>query len=195
MTPQLTLSCQCGEFQAVIHGPSASSCNHAMCYCKDCRAFAHHLNQEDHILDSSGGTDLYQTQPSQVEITAGADKLAVLQLAPKGLYRWHTSCCNTAICNTMGNPKLSFVGFMSANLTNQESLGPVTIKYKPDQATGPVPEPHGSLLRFAGYTIRNMLKARVSGTWKNTPFFGEDGRSVVKPVVLSEAEREAAYAR
>ncbi|MEP3347862.1 MAG: DUF6151 family protein [Litoreibacter sp.] len=195
MSQSLNVSCQCGEFQAVIHDADAPSGNHAMCYCKDCRAFAHHLEQGAQVLDNMGGTDLFQTQPSQVEITSGADKLGLLQLAPKGLYRWHTTCCNTPICNTMGTPKMSFVGFMAANIAQRDALGPVTVKYKPDHATGPVPKPHGSLLRFAAYTIRNMLKARITGSWKKNPFFGEDGRSVVKPYVVSDAEREAAYGR
>ena len=193
MTRALSVACQCGAFQAEIHDPHAASCNHAICYCKDCQAFAQHLGQGPHVLDFAGGTDLFQTQPSQVRIISGADKLAVLQLAPKGLYRWHTTCCNTALCNTMGTPKLSFVGFMTANIAERDALPPVTIKYKPEHATAPVPKPHGSLLRFAGFTIRNLLKARITGSWKKNPFFGDDARSVVKPYVLSEAERDAAY--
>jgi len=112
------------------------------------------------------------------------------------LDRWYTICCNTPFFNTMGSAKLSFVGFMSANVTgSKDALGPVSIRYKPEQATAPVTEPKGSLARFAFFTIRNMLRARLTGTWKKTPFFDTTtGRSIVKPYRLSEAERAAAYA-
>lgn len=145
-------------------------------------------------MDNAGGTEVYQTQPYQVEITSGLDKLAVLQLAKKGLYRWHTTCCNTPICNTMGTPKVSFMGFMVENMTaGQDALGPILLKYKTEQATASVPLPHGSVAKLVLRSVRNILRSRLNGRWKQNPLFGEDGRPLVKPYVLSEAERVAAY--
>lgn len=196
MPQDVTLSCACGSFQAVIHDASGKTGNHAVCYCSDCQAFARHLGQGARVMDEIGGTQLYQTQPYKVEIQAGADKLTVLRLAPKGLYRWHTTCCNTPVCNTLGTPKFSFAGFMAANITSGfEALGPVAVRYKPDHALGPVPQPTGSLPRFIFYTLRNVLRSRINGNWKQTPFFdAASGQAVVKPYTLTEAEREAAYA-
>ena len=195
MSTDVTLACACGSFKAVVHNASPRTGNHAVCYCHDCQAFARHLEQSDRVLDTKGGTELYQTQPFQVEFLEGQAHLAVLQLAKKGLYRWYTTCCSTPLCNTMGSPKFSFVGFMAANISEgQDALGPVSTRYKPEQATAPVTEPKGSMARFAFFTIRNMIRARITGAWKQTPFFNcETGRSIVKPYVLSTAERERAY--
>ena len=195
MSQDINLACECGSFKAVIHDASQQTGNHAVCYCIDCQAFPRHLGQADRILDKTGGTELYQTQPFQVEILEGKEHLAVLQLAEKGLYRWHTSCCNTPICNTMGTAKFSFVGFMVANMTGStEAIGPVQFRYKINQALGPVDEASGSLVWFAFRTMRNALGSRINGKWKQTPFFDvASGRSVAKPYKLTEAERDAAY--
>ena len=191
----VSLACACGSFQAVIRDASARTGNHAICYCVDCQAFARHLGQGARILDASGGTQIYQAQPYQVSIETGAENLAVLQLAKKGLYRWYASCCNTPLCNTMGSAKFSFVGFMVPNMKPPlDALGPVRFRYKRDQATAPVSEPSGSLLRFAMRTARNAMRSRLNGKWRETPFFdASTGQSAAKPYRLSEAEREKAY--
>lgn len=195
MSEDIHVSCQCGSFQARLRGADARNGNHGMCYCVDCQAFARHLGQIGVVTDAAGGTEIYQTQPARVEITAGMDKLAVLQLKQKGLYRWHTTCCNTPICNMVGNPKISFAGFLVANIAAPEALGPVRFRYKREHALTPVREPAGSMLGFIARTVRAIAAERISGRWKQTPFFGTDGRAVVKPRVLSDAEREAAYAQ
>ncbi len=194
MTADISLHCTCGQFRAVIHDPGPSTDNHGICYCTDCQAFPRHLEQEARCLDAAGGTDIYQTQPSKVEITAGREHLAVLRLGPKGLYRWYASCCNTPLCNTMGKPKLSFVGFLTCNFEDNTSLMPIGFRYKKEQALAPVDGPAGSLAAFAFRTMKNILRARISGRWKQTPFFdAKTGRAVVAPYTLTEAEREKAY--
>ena len=195
MSTDISIACACGSFSARVHGVSPDRGNHAICYCVDCQAFVRHLGQEARILDPEGGTQIYQTQPYRVEITSGADQLALLQLAEKGLYRWYTRCCNTPLCNTMGTAKFSFVGFMVANIAPPlDALGPVRFRYKREQATAPVAAPSGSLLRFAFRTVRKTVRLRLNGKWRETPFFDvSTGKSVVKPVQLTQAEREKAY--
>lgn len=194
MTDEIKLSCQCGAVEALIHNPSPKTSNHAICYCEDCQAFTRHLGASD-ATDKQGGTELYQTLPCQVEITKGEDKIAVLQLARKGLYRWHTTCCNTPIGNSLGTPKFSFIALVVSNMKNpQPGIGAVQFRYKREQALSPVAEPSGKLAVFAFRTMKNALRARLNGTWKQTPFFDiKTGRSIVKPYVLSDAERAAAY--
>ena len=163
MATDIPISCACGQFQAVVKDANSRTGNHGICYCIDCQAFARHLGQMERVCDAKGGTELYQTQPRQVKILAGQDKLAALQLAPKGLYRWYASCCNSPIGNTIGNPRLSFVGLVVANMHPPEgALGPIAFRYKSSQALSEVSEPQGSTLAFAAKTIRNMLGARLS---------------------------------
>lgn len=194
MSDEVTLSCHCGAFTARLREASAQNGNHGLCYCADCQAFARHLEQFGVVTDAAGGTEIYQTQPHRFEILTGQEHLALLRLNPKGLNRWYAKCCNTPICNTPGNPKIAFAGVLAANLTAAPgALGPIRFRYKRESAVVPVTEPSGSMLRFIARSVSAILKERVSGRWKKTPFFGEDGRSVVAPYVLSEAERDAAY--
>ncbi len=190
----IELSCSCGSLQIELDGANAQSGTHAMCYCEDCQAFAHALNKPDY-LDTLGGTDLYQSQPHRVRIIQGADQLAVLQLKKKGLYRWYAKCCDTPICNTLGTPKMAFASFLTANMgKGAEQIGPVLFCHKPEQALGEVDIKSGPMWRFVLRAMRSTFAERLSGRWKKTPFFDiSTGRSVTRPRVLSDEEREAAY--
>lgn len=188
------LQCACGELQLELHGADAQNGTHAICYCTDCQAFARSLGKAD-WLDEQGGTDLFQSQPHRVRITSGAERLGVLQLNKKGLYRWYATCCDTPLCNTLGTPKMAFASFLTANMKGDLSrLGPVLFQHKPDHALSPVAPNSGPMWRFALRAMRMMLAERLSGRWKQTPFFdAHTGRSIVRPRILSEDERRAAY--
>ena len=45
------------------------------CYCDDCQAYAHYLDQANSVLDAWGGTDLFHLTPAQIVITAGPEQL------------------------------------------------------------------------------------------------------------------------
>lgn len=197
MPSDINATCKCGQLHLRLSDATPKNGNHGLCYCTDCQAFARHLGQLGTATDDQGGTEIFQTQPARVEIVSGQDQLAVLQLAPKGLYRWYARCCNTAICNTMGKPTISFVGILVANMdTSPEALGPINFRYKREQALSEVVAPSGSMARFVMRTVGTIVKERLSGRWKQTPFFDiETGRSVVKPRVLTDEERDKAYAR
>ncbi len=194
MTQAIDITCQCGALQLKLEGASADTGTHAACYCVDCRAFARSLGRDD-VLDAKGGTELFQTQPHRICVVLGKDQLAVLQLQKKGLYRWYARCCDTPLCNTLGNAKVPFASFLTCNMdAGAVALGPVLYRYKPEQALEPVTEPSGPLWRFGLRSGMSILKERLSGRWKQTPFFDiASKRSVVKPRVLSEEEREQAY--
>jgi hypothetical protein len=63
------------------------SVNRAVCYCRDCQAFAHFLGRPEEILDSKGGSDVVQTTPARVTLTDGIEMLACMRLTEKGLRR------------------------------------------------------------------------------------------------------------
>lgn len=194
MSDEIPISCQCGKLRARLHGANARNGNHGVCYCVDCQAFARHLGKFGIVTDDAGGTEIYQTQPHRIEITSGAEALALLRLSPKGLNRWYAKCCNTPLCNTPGKPTVAFAGVLVSNPTVQPgALGPIRFRYKRESAVRPVSEPPGSMAGFVIRTLSGLLSERISGRWKQTPFFNTDSRSVVKPYVLSASERAAAY--
>ncbi|WP_146174227.1 DUF6151 family protein [Litoreibacter ponti] len=196
MSDAISLTCQCGSFKARLRGADAKNGNHGVCYCVDCQAFARHLVQLDRVADAAGGTEIYQTQPHRFEITEGAAHLAVLRLSPKGLNRWYAACCNTPICNTPRSPKVAFAGVVAANITAPDgALGPIRFRYKRESALHPVSEPAGNMVGFVVKTLSAILGERLSGRWRDTPFFDDGGNPVVEPRVISREEKAAAYTR
>ena len=187
------LQCQCGALKGFVAQPR--SANRAVCYCKDCQAFAHFLGRVDEILDERGGSDVIQTLPKNVTFTHGIEALACMRLSPKGLLRWYASCCNTPIGNTLASSKMSFIGLVHTCLENSgkplnDSFGPVRARVGTESAKGdPKPKTAG-LPTMILWFIRTTLKSRINGDYKRSPFFAADtGAPIVTPRVLSLAER------
>lgn len=169
-----------------------------MCYCDDCQSFAHFLERADEILDAHGGTEVFQTSPARVEISAGANRLACMRLTTKGLFRWYTSCCRTPIGNTLSTGRLPFVGLIqscvAADAARREAvLGPIRARVFGRFAKGDVSAldvharaPLGLMARAA----RMLIGARLRGDHKRSPFFdARSGAPVAAPYVLTDEER------
>ena len=188
------LRCRCGTLKGhVIHPENASR---GVCYCKDCQAFARFLGTTDDILDDMGGTDVLATLPKYVTFTEGAEVLACMSLSGNGMLRWYASCCRTPLGNTPRGFKVSHVGLVRTCLEDPEkplesSFGPVRMRVNTKSAKGkpklmPL-SPTASVLRF----LASLVRARLDGSYKNTPFFVPDrGTPVVPPKVLTRSERE-----
>jgi hypothetical protein len=194
MSGPIEVRCRCGEVRGIVTRASPQTVNRVTCYCDDCQAFAHQLGRAD-LLNDKGGTDIVQVAPAALSFTKGQDRIAGLRLEPKGLYRWHTKCCNTPVGNTLG-PAVPFVGI------------PVQVfdAPRPDEVFG---APIGAILgKYAigdppagstGLNLSLLLRAvgRVLGwrlggkTWPH-PFFARDTRAPVYPLtVVSQERREA----
>ncbi|WP_155946222.1 DUF6151 family protein [Pseudoalteromonas rubra] len=98
MVEGFKLGCQCGQVTGRIAAHPHWQGNRLTCYCQDCRAYLHHLEQADSLNDF-GGTDIYQVPPAHVSILTGREQLACLQLTKGGVYRWYTQCCHTPVGN------------------------------------------------------------------------------------------------
>lgn len=186
------LQCSCGKLKGVIE--TADSYNRCLCYCKDCQAFAHFLNQSETVLDEQGGTAILQTTPSAVQITQGKEEMRCVSLKKGGLLRWYADCCKTPIGNTPSNYKMPFVGLIQTCLAPKEantldaSFGPIKMRVHTRSAKG-APKPKASNIFYVlSRFILILLKTRLSGSYKQTPFFSPEGKSTVMPRVLDEAE-------
>jgi hypothetical protein len=117
-----------------------------------------------------------------------------MRLTPTGLLRWYAKCCRTPIGNTLGTPKVSFIGLLHTCLEGSPGLldaafGPVRAWVNTKGAKGD-PKPKvagiGTALRWF---IGTTLKARLNGDYKRTPFFHVDtGAPITSPEVLSDEE-------
>ena len=189
---QHPLQCRCGTIKGHVSRPELA--NRVVCYCESCQAFAHYLGSAPDILDSQGGSDVIQVLPKNVSFTQGSDALACLRLTDKGLLRWYAVCCKTPIGNTLESSKLSFVGLLHSCLNGSgtpigNSFGDVRARVNTQSALGlPKPKTAG-LGRIVWWFVTTVLKARVDGTYKQTPFFFADtGKPRVSPHVLSTEE-------
>jgi len=185
------LQCQCGQLGGEVD--LSAAVNRCTCYCLSCRAFPKVLGSADRVLDARGGTDIIQTSPQVVRITRGREQLAVLRLTPNGTMRWYARCCGTPIGNNVMNYRVSFVGLIHDCLRDPmhsldesfgRSLGGVFTTYA-------IGEPKPAQINRLGAVWRlgrMMLKARLSGAYKNTPFFSADGKPAAEPRVLTSEE-------
>jgi len=189
------LRCLCGSIQG--HVDAQHSASRAVCYCRDCQAFARFLGRQGEILNGQGGTEIIATLPRCVHFDEGKDSLACMSLGEKGMLRWYAACCRTPIGNTPRDRKTAYVGLVSTCLTRsgtslEESFGPLKIVLNTDSARGKVaPTPAATFFGILKI-VKNVSGARLSGRYKDNPFFSPaSGRPIKEPRSLTPAEREA----
>lgn len=183
------LRCRCGTLKGHVSHPEKAT--RMVCYCKDCQAFAHFLGAADEVLDAAGGSSIVATLPKRVTFTEGAESLACMSLTETGLLRWYTKCCNTPIGNTPRGFKTSYVGLVHTCLADPSSFGPIRMRANTKSAKGPLQPMRTNAVAAILRILSSMIRARLSGDYKHTPFFAVDtGKPVVPPKVLSSAERE-----
>ncbi len=131
------------------------------------------------------------TLPRFVAFDRGLERLHCVSLAPKGLYRWCAACCRTPIGNTPCNQKLSYLGLVrgcvdvSADALDS-ALGPARMKVSTDSALERMHSTPRETLRGLVKVVRNVGGARLSGGYRENPFFrAGTARPLVAPTVLS----------
>lgn len=188
------LTCRCGAVCGHVTGASPKSVNRAICYCDDCQAFAHYLGRAD-LLDARGGSDIVQVAPASLVFVQGQQNIRGVRFSPKGLYRWHTSCCNTPIGNVV-NTAIPFVGIVSAafEVAGQQPdhmFGRPRGAIKGEYAIGgPPPGSRGIGFSLMVRSIAKVVGWRLRGKSWPHPFFERATGSPIYPItVVSTARR------
>ena len=196
MNATATLQCRCGEVKGTMTNASRRTVNRVLCYCDDCQAFAHHLRRAD-LLDRQGGTDIVQVAPQSLTLERGRQHIAGVRLTPKGLYRWHSTCCNTPLGNTV-SPAIPFVGIVAqsfehggqrADVLFDKPVGAILGQY----AIGGAPSGSAGMpIRIIARVFLKVVGWRTLGrTWPH-PFFDRATRAPIYPVtVLAKEQRDA----
>ncbi|HEX6362932.1 MAG TPA: DUF6151 family protein [Albitalea sp.] len=183
------LRCLCGNVRGHVVLPATTA--RAVCYCRDCRAFARYLERAD-ILDAQGGTDIVATPPSHVRFEHGVDALACMSLSPRGLLRWYAGCCRTPIGNTPRDRRTHYVGLVSACLAAQPlepSFGPARVRLNTASARGPVRSSRVGTALAVLKIMAFVLPARFTGRHRDNPFFdATSGDPIKRPEVLALEE-------
>lgn len=196
------VKCKCGKVTGTAHGVTPSSGIHLVCLCSDCQAFARYLGREEDLLDSHGGTEIYQIAPCRLKIETGQDQLRIMRLSPKGLFRWYTDCCQTPAGNTMASPKMPFVGipirFFDLSPSDPrfgEAFGPIREKCFGRQARGGKPADAvdkaslGMLARVSLFLLKGMALG-----WNQPSSYFRNGQPITEPRVISKEERTRLFA-
>ena len=189
------LRCRCGTFRG--HVLQSRSAIHAICYCKDCQAYARFLGVPG-ITDPDGGTQVAAMLPEHVHFTAGVDRLACLSLREHGLLRWYASCCNTPIGNTPRNRKVPYAGMVHACLGEpaaiEATFGPLRIAVNTKSARRAVPSTGFATFKGVIKLMTSAVRARVGGSYQDNPFFVRESGEPIRSIrVLTDGERELAY--
>ena len=195
----LPLRCRCGHVRGVGSAVSPSTGFRFFCYCKDCQAFARFLERVD-VLDSAGGTDIFQMPPALVRLTAGIDAVRCVRLSDGGVYRWYTDCCRTPIGNTFG-PRVPMIGVIHCFMDHQADgrsrdavLGPPLCRIYERSAVGPLPPTAPAPPSFGLFVRRTskVLAWWLRGLARPNPFFDEGWNAPCSvPRVLTHSERAA----
>lgn len=183
--------CECGTLKGEIR--VSPPCNHAVCYCRDCRAFARFLGGES-ILDAHGGTEIVQIAASKLVFTQGVEHLAGVRLTDQGILRMYAACCSTPVGNLHPSPKVDFVGLIHSCLDTDRltrDFGPIRAHVHTRSGPGADgPAPSGLFPAILGL-LRMVVRGRATGSWRRSPFFTADGRPVGPVRVLAPDELEA----
>jgi hypothetical protein len=185
----IAFRCRCGRIAGEILDPHDSW--HLLCYCRDCRAYAHALGKAAEVLDAHGGTHVLAVRPRQLTIMRGKEALACLSLTERGLLRWYAGCCGTALLNTPRNPRVAYAGLVHTCLADsaealERRFGPVRYQAFTKHAPRDPPRIARSSRRALAGLVVALLRGRLGGSWRLTPFFDTaTGTPVVEPRVLS----------
>ncbi|SMX37644.1 DUF6151 family protein [Octadecabacter ascidiaceicola] len=180
-------SCDCGGVTGTLSDISPKAGSHAQCHCDDCRRAIVWLGHDDPGPD---GVCYFQTAPNRVTFAKGEDSLAVFTWKSEKLLRWYASCCNTPLFNTMSTPKIAFASLLVSRTQDTSPFGPIkghAFISKPNGKTG-----HTGLGDFIWGMLKRTTHARVTGKWRETPFFNADGMPAASVQTLSHEDRAKA---
>jgi hypothetical protein len=195
---ELPLRCRCGHVRGVANEVTPRRGFRFVCYCRDCQVFARFLERPD-VLDTAGGTDIFQMPTGCVKLTTGSDAVRCLHLSSR-IFRWYADCCRTPIGNTAG-PRFPVVGLIHSFMdhdagghSRDEVLGAPLCRIFERSAVGPLPPDApapASLLLFADRMMK-LLGWWMGGLGWPNPFFDNPTRAPISaPRVLTPRERAA----
>jgi hypothetical protein len=195
------LRCDCGQVRGWLD--TGHPAVRARCYCRDCQAYARWLGREADMLDPHGGTEIIAALPRHLRFDAGIDRLASVSLTEKGPLRWYARCCRTAIGNTPRSPGIAYVGVVRSCLPGpsaalDEAVGPLKTALNTGSARGQVASTPVGAAWGVLKVVRNVVGARLSGRYRDNPFFRPDADAsnavpITTPHELTPGERQAIY--
>jgi hypothetical protein len=190
----LSFSCACGSVAGTLIDAGPTKGDHIVCHCNDCQNFTRYLGAADRILQSHGGTELYQSRCAKMQLSKGADRLACLHLTDKPTLRWFASCCRTPMFNTYANGRVPYVTTLIANCDPNRVegvLGPIVGHLFLPASLGALPGfPRMSMSKLMRRFFGRMVRDLLSGDRRRSVLFDPATlEPISQPHRLTEAER------
>jgi hypothetical protein len=181
----LGFACICGQLRGELYDISPAAYTRILCHCADCRSAYTHLGLAD-----PEKVDILQTTQDRVRIQQGGENLRVFRHTPRGALRWYATCCGTPLFHTPLRQRLVHVGMNADRLDQPDDVGRI-------MAETFIPGPggkqtHKGMVRMVSRMVSRMAAKNLSGEWRGTPFFGDDGAPAREPKLLTREERAAA---
>ena len=189
----LKFSCRCGQVSGTVAGYQRSQANRVVCYCSDCRGFINWLQRPDHLM-AHGGVDILHLAQGDVRITQGHDQLGCMRLSPKGMFRFYATCCSTPLGSTMsgGFPLVGFpTTILDASVDREQVLGPALTVNGGSALGGSIKDRKLAVLAMMLRVGTLLARWKITGRGKPSPYFDAQGQPVVKPTILTKAQRVA----
>jgi hypothetical protein len=184
----IPIACSCGKVTGRLVDCGPQDGTHTLCFCDSCRAGHLALGQPD---PKDTGVGLFNTTPDKVVIDTGAEHLAALYIKNPKTLRWYAACCSAPLAITGPGPGLPFASIQTDRAADPAAFGPVRVRAFLRGKDGK--QRHEHLLRFVIGMIRRSGAARMTGCWRQTPFFTMPaGTPVAPPRPLSGEERTRA---
>lgn len=183
------IQCVCGAVRGQIEGVGVH--NRLICYCTDCRAFAHFLGRGREVLDAHGGTEIVQVAQARLRFLQGEERLSAVRLSEKGIIRWYAACCKTPIGNTPADPKVSVIGLIHCCLDAariNEDFGNNVAVVHAETALGDSKPKRRGLLGVVARTLWIVYTQLISRHYKKSSLFNEAGSPRIAPKILSAEE-------
>ncbi|MDO6733718.1 DUF6151 family protein [Octadecabacter sp. 1_MG-2023] len=184
MSKDVPFTCSCGAVRGVLRDIRPRSGGHLRCYCADCRQAAVWAGD---VTPTPNGIHYYQTTPDRIDFATGLASLRVFKWKKGRLLRWYAPCCGSPMFNTLDSPKWAFASINTERFSTPDALGPaVAFAFKP------MPNGKSKTKGFVGFIAgfaRRTIWARISGAWRNTPFFDATGETITSIKQLTAQER------
>ncbi|MBV7255680.1 hypothetical protein KCG44_02645 [Pacificimonas sp. WHA3] len=143
------------------------------------------------MLDSNGGTALFQTRCARLWIRTGRDDLRCVHLTDKPTLRWYAACCRTPMFNSYATGRVPYLTAFVANLDSDrraQVLGPPVSLLFAEEATGDVGKVSKfSMPRFILRFVLRMAKDIIGGDRRRSPLFEPQSLRPISPPRRLEA--------
>ena len=166
------IACACGQVQATLDIQAAKG-ECLVCYCADCRRFAHAHAHSDEVLDDAGGTTLYHARAGALRIVSGKDWLRAVHMTDKPTLRWVAGCCDMPLWSTHATGRVPYLSIVASAFLPEarDAIGSPVCSVWTSSATGQPHAPERRMPIAIARIAKRVAADTLSGGRRASPLF------------------------